>query len=385
MAAMQRSILDYLNTGEAFGLSSRVTIQAEECIAVGLDNGNDAAKITLLNDAGKAVSVRIPTAHRLAKTFQGGQGEVTYQLGDETGFWIGEAAIRNEGRALRVGSTATRIADARHAGFLAACLVEAMIAAGFAPGAYKLAIGFAVPNNEIIKESADSEKLVVAEETRNALRKHVRGSEWAITRTDERGRVISWSLTVRHLIPQAQSVGTFVSWAKAPNGATVTEYDALTILDIGGGDLQQTDISLKPYRMSSERRGDGTIDIARGLKELLPKAKFNDVTAQYALVSRQALISGKMQKISKEVDSVINTYGQDLVGKMLEIFQNTQRYMIITGGGVILLQDTISDVLNAAGLEAERDYFVVNHGLASVLNSVGALFAVLFMAANAKK
>ena len=127
------------------------------------------------------------------------------------------------------------------------------------------------------------------------------------------------------------------------------------------------------------------IDIARGLKALLPKAKFNDVTAQYALVSRQALISGKMQKIVREVDSVINSYGQDLVGKMLEIFQNTQRYMIITGGGVILLQDTIIDLLNASGLEPERDYFVVNHSLASVLNSSGALFSVLFMAANGKK
>jgi hypothetical protein len=92
-----------------------------------------------------------------------------------------------------------------------------------------------------------------------------------------------------------------------------------------------------------------------------------------------------MQKIFREVDSVINSYGQDLVGKMLEIFQNTQRYMIITGGGVILLQDTIIDLLTATGLEAERDYFVVNHGLASVLNSTGALFSVLFMAANGKK
>ncbi len=382
MAATHRSILDYLNGEESFGLSSRVTIRGEAYIAVGLDNGNDAVKITLLNDVGKAVSVRIPTAHRLAKTFQGGQGEVTFQLADEAPFWIGEAAIRNEGRALRVGSTAARIADARHAGFLAASLVEALLAAGFTPGAYQLAIGFAIPNSEIVKENADSDKLVVSEETRNALRKHVQGSEWPITRTDERGRVTNWTLTVRHLIPQAQSVGTFVSWAKAPNGITITDYDALTILDIGGGDLQQTDISLKPYRMSSERRGEGTIDIARGLRELLPKAKFNDVTAQYALVSRQALISGKMQKIDKEVQSVINTYGQDLVGKMLEIFQETRRFLVITGGGVILLQDTISDLLNAAGLESERDYFVVDHGLASVLNSAGALFAVLFMAAK---
>jgi hypothetical protein len=337
----------------------------------------------VLNDVGKAVTIRIPTAHQLAKTFQGGQGEVTYQLGDDTGFWIGEAAIRNAGRALRVGSTATRITDTRHASFLAGCLVEAMIAAGFAPGAYKLALGFAVPNSEIIKESPNSDKLIVSDETKAALWAHVQDKQWQITRTDERGKRTTWQLSVRHLVPQAQSVGTFVAWAKAPSGRTVTDYDALTILDVGGGDLQQTDITLKPaYRMASERRGDGTIDIARGLKQLLPKAKFNDVTAQYALITRQALISGKMQPIEKEVVSVIESYGQDLVGKMLEIVQETRRFLLITGGGVVLLKKPLLDMLDAAEVEAERDYFLVNRELASVLNSVGALFAVLFMAAK---
>lgn len=381
MAATTPTILHYLTSGEPFGLSSRVTLQGEECIAVGLDNGNDAAKISLLNDAGRPISVRIPTAHAVARTFQGGQGEVTYQLGDEPSFWIGAAAIRNEGRALRVGSTATRVTDTRHPGFLASCLVEALMEAGFEPGAHKLAIGFAVPNNEIVRESLD-DKLVVSEETRTTLRKHIRGQEWNVKRTDERGRVTDWNLVVRHLIPQGQSIGTFVVWGKAPNGATVTDYDALTILDVGGGDFQRTEISFKPYRMSSDRPGDGTIDIARGLIELLPKAKLNDVTAQYALVTRQALIGGKMHKIDKEVNSVINTYGQDLVGKMLSIFQNTRRYMIITGGGVILLHDIIVELLNAAGLEEGREYFVINHGLAAVVNSIGALFAVLFVAAK---
>jgi len=155
----------------------------------------------VLNDLGKAVTIRIPTAHQLAKTFQGGQGEVTYQLGDDASFWIGEAAIRNAGRALRVGSTATRITDTRHASFLAGCLVEAMIAAGFAPGAYELALGFAVPNSEIIKESPTSDKLIVADETKTALRTHVQDKAWQITRTDEAGKRTTWQLTVRHLVP----------------------------------------------------------------------------------------------------------------------------------------------------------------------------------------
>lgn len=376
------SILDHLHMEQSFPLSSRVTIQSEACIALGLDNGNDAVKIALLDDTGRALSVRTPTAHRLARTFQSGQGEVTYQLGNEVPYWIGEAAIRNEGRALRVGSTATRISDARHAGFLAATITEALIAAGYAPGAYLLAIGFAIPNNEIVRESANSERLVVAEETKEALRKHLRGNVWNVARTDVRGRATQWQLTVKHLAPQAQTVGTFVAWAKAPTGVTVTDYDAVTILDIGGGDLQQTDVTLKPYRMASERRGDGTIDIARGLKDLLPKARFNDVTAQYALVSRQALISGKMTRIDREVQTVINTYGADLVGKMLEIFQETRRFLIITGGGVILLHETLLDVLHAASKESGTDYLIVDCTLASTLNAVGALFAVLFAAAK---
>jgi hypothetical protein len=208
------------------------------------------------------------------------------------------------------------------------------------------------------------------------------GHTWTITRTDERGRAGSWSLTAKHLIPQAQSIGTFIAWGKAPTGMTVTDYDAVTILDIGGGDLQRTDVWLKPYRMTSTRIGDGTIDIARALRAKLPRAKLNDVTAQHGLVKCEALILGKMQKIGREVDQVLGTYGQDLVGQVLPILQDTRRYAIITGGGAVLLRDMLLERLAAVGKQQEHDFLLVNHGLASALNSVGALFAVLFLAAK---
>ena len=72
----------------------------------------------------------------------------------------------------------------------------------------------------------------------------------------------------------------------------------------------------------------------------------------------------------------------DLVGKMLEIVQETRRFLLITGGGVVLLKKPLRAMLDAAEVEADRDYFLVNQDLASVLNSVGALFAVLFMTAK---
>jgi hypothetical protein len=93
---------------------------------------------------------------------------------------------------------------------------HALMTTGFAPGAYKLAIGFAVPNSEIVKESADSEKLSVCEETKNALRKPARGCEWAVTRTDECGRLTSWILMVRHLILQAQMARGYPSSQDQP-------------------------------------------------------------------------------------------------------------------------------------------------------------------------
>lgn len=382
MTVTQRSILDHLLTGESFGLTSQVTIQGQEAVAIGLDNGNDAAKATVLNSAGRAVSIRVPTAHQPATAFQSGTGEVTYQLDDGLGFWIGEVAIRNEGEALRVGPTAQRFADARQQPFIGAVVVEALIAAGYAPGAYPIALGFAIPNTEIVRESSDSDKLVVCEETRNALKKRLRGNAWQITRTDERGRATSWTLTVQHLLPQAQSVGAFIAWSKAPNGTKAIDYDTLTILDIGGGDLHKTDIWLKPYRLSTERIGSGTIDIARALIKRLPKARLNDVTAQHALVARQALISGRMQNVSSEVDEMLQMHGHTLVGRMLPTFQDTRRYVIVTGGGAILLREPIVDVLAAAGKDQEQDYLLVDRRLASVLNSAGALFAVLFMAAR---
>jgi hypothetical protein len=145
-----------------------------------------------------------------------GMGEVTYQVGAGAGFWIGEVAIRNEGEALRVGPTVQRFADARQQPFVGAVLVETLIAAGYAPGAYALALGFAIPNTEIVRESSDSEKLIVAEETRQTLKKHLQGQRWQITRTDARGRAAHWTLRVQHLLPQAQSVCTFIAWSKAP-------------------------------------------------------------------------------------------------------------------------------------------------------------------------
>ena len=68
--------------------------------------------------------------------------------------------------------------------------------------------------------------------------------------------------------------------------------------------------------------------------------------------------------------------------QVLPILQDNRRYVIITGGGAVLLRDMLLDRLATVGKTQGEDFLLVNHGLASVLNAVGALFAVLFLAAK---
>jgi hypothetical protein len=361
-------------------LTSQVAIQGQPCLAIGYDNGNDAAKVALLTDQGRLATLRIPTAYRTAQIIRGGTGVTTYQHDDGLPFWIGAAALDHEGDALPIGPTPQRLADPRQRAFIAAVLVEALVQAGYPSGSYDLALGIAVPNGEIVRE-AQGDKLGVAEPTRAAL-KTLRGAAQAIRRTDQRGRESVWTLTVRHLIPQAQSIGTFLAWSRTPTGSTVTDVEALTVIDIGGGDLQRTDISVNPYRMATQHLGTGTVGIARALATAFPHLGLNDVQAQQALVSRSLRSAGRRQEITAQVAAAIATHGQDVIGRVLPILQQQQRYVLLTGGGAVLLRDLLIERAAAVGKAQPDDYALIDPKQAALLNAAGALFAVLFAAAK---
>ncbi len=383
---MDDTILDHLNHDQRFvtargPITSRVSFGDQDIVAIGCDNGNDALKLAILNDKGKLITRRTPTAYTRAQQVRGGTGITTYQVGEGTPFWIGAAALDHDGDALPIGPTPQRLDDPRQRDFIIACLVEGLVEAGYKPGAYDLALGFAIPNDEIVLEER-GDRLGVEERTKQALKKYLRGSTQQIRRTDERGRVGEWTLTLQRLLPQAQSVGTFVCWSRTPTGVAVTDVEALTILDIGGGDLQKTEININPYRMTTQHLGAGTIGIARALKARFPRMNLSDVAAQQALVTKKLRISGRNQDISKDVAEAIATTGQDLIGRMLPILQQQSRYVLTTGGGTVLLHDALVERTAKIGKRAGSDYAIINHGQSSVLNAVGALFAVLFAAAK---
>jgi hypothetical protein len=235
--SVDSTILDHLNHDQRFvtargPITSRVCFGDQDIVAIGADNGNDALKLAILSEKGKLITQRTPTAYTRSQQVRGGTGITTYQVGEGTPFWIGAAALDHNGDALPIGPTPQRLDDPRQRDFIIACLVEGLVAAGYKPGIYDLALGFAIPNDEIVLEER-RDRLGVEEKTKQALKMYLRGSTHQIKRTDERGREGEWTLTLQRLLPQAQSVGTFVCCSRTPTGLAVTDVDVLTILDIG--------------------------------------------------------------------------------------------------------------------------------------------------------
>ncbi len=353
-----------------------------EALAVGGDNGNDAFKGATLAPDGTLVTIRIPTAFRDAVAVQAGKQEVSYCVGNETPFWIGETALGHDGDDLPIGPTRQRLIDGRMRSFIAACLVELLYTAGYPPGEYAVVLGFAIPNGEIVpqRDADGTERLGVNKETREALEEHVKGATWPVKRIDVDGEGTAWTIRVLSVMPQAQTAGTVLACTKAPSGRTVTDLEGMKVIDIGGGDLQETDVSIDPYQMIGRRAGDGTIRLARALTEKFPKVTWNSVLAQQALISGKLMTSGRTRDISAEVEAVKAGPGQALISAILPTLRQSRRFVVITGGGVLLLHDQLITRLALEDKTPDDDYLLINHGLSSLMNAIGAFFGVLFLA-----
>ncbi len=395
MARQQTIVQELITADEAgvparFGVRSTVRIGRQQGIVIGLDNGNDALKIAVLMTDGTLITLRIPTAYREAELIRGGESEVSYSVDGSPAFWIGDTALRHDGDDLPIGPTKQRITDPRLRHLIGAGLVELLHAAGYEPGSHNIILGLAIPNTEIVpvrgEGEGEGERLGVDPNTREVLEKHLKGVTWSVERTGADGGATSWQLTLITVMPQAQTTGTLVAVTKAPNGATVTDVEEMDIVDIGGGDLQLTTVQIKPtYRMTTRRLGDGTIRVARALKDKFPRHELNDVAAQQALITKRLLVSGRQRQIDTEVEEVLNSQGQAIIGTVLPVLRQSRRFVTITGGGVILLHDLLKPRLDADSKKRGEDYELINHGIASVVNSIGVLFAVIFRAAAASK
>ncbi len=393
-----RTILQELIAAEEAGtrakFSARSTVRlsrTQQGLLVGLDNGNDALKLAVLTSDGTLFTLRVPTAYREAEIIRGGEHEVSYRMNGSSDFWIGDVALRHDGDDLPIGPTKQRIIDARLRALMGASLVELLHTAGYEAGPYHIIVGFAIPNTEIVPLRSEDgedgeERMGVDPETRTVLESHLRGARWVVERTAIDGAVARWDLDLVTVFPQAQTAGTLIAVTKAPNGATVTNVEEMDIIDIGGGDLQLTTVQITPtYRMITRRLGDGTIRVARALKAKFPRHELNDVAAQEALIQRRLLVSGRRRNIDTEVNDVLDSQGQAIIGTVLPQLRQSSRFVTITGGGVILLHDLLMPRLDADSKVRGEDYELINHGIASVCNAVGVLFGLIFKATAVAK
>lgn len=384
----QAAIIHILNEAVESGVNPQfavpplVKMGRQQGYVIGLDNGNDAIKLAMLSQSGELFTLRIPTAHRLAEVIRGGASEVEYRVDGSQPFWIGETALRHDGDDLPIGPTKQRLIDLRLRHLIGAAIVELLVAAGYGPGEYPIVLGFAIPNTEIISEEK-TEQLGVDPETRRVLEAYLKHAVWKVRRTDDTGADATWTLSILGVLPQAQTAGTLIVVTKAPNGATATDIAEMDIIDIGGGDLQHTTVQIKPvYRMTTRRLGDGTIRIARALKDMFPRYQLTDVSAQQALIRQTLLVSGRQRSIAQEVRDAINGQGQAIIGTVLPVLRQSRRFTTLTGGGVILLHDLLTPRLAAEAKMAGEDYLIINHGIASVSNAIGVMFGVIFRAAG---
>ncbi|HMQ30429.1 MAG TPA: hypothetical protein PKD53_06845 [Chloroflexaceae bacterium] len=305
----------------AFLVRPTVRIGSSTLVPVAIDNGNDALKGAVLRrdqalPEGEGVrslltTLRVPTAFALAQTIQGRQ-EVTYSC-DGVSFWTGGVALAHGGDALRLGPTIQRLDDERQRWFIGAGIVELLREAGYAHGEYAIALTLAVPNTEIVIERDEKgvEQLTLDARTRESLARHLKGKSWTIDRLDDAQQPETWTIRVATVLPQAQTAGTVVALTRAPNGKLVSDIAGLRVIDIGGGDLHVCEVVFSPAQMINRRPGDGTIRIARALRNdrFFAGVIRNDVEAQQALVRQTVTRASRSVSISAEVQQAVASKG----------------------------------------------------------------------------
>ena len=353
-----------------------------QAVLFSLDNGNDAFKGTVRRaDEASFCTQRITTAYAPARTIRLGERIATWQVQIEgevhasEAFWMGEdAASAEQAESLPIGLTAERLEDSRYRHFLCACLVETLFQAHYSPdGDHALFMSLGVPNEEV-------EHHGVREEVKGALR-HLLDKRMVVQRTDPSGQTTTWSLKVVEIAPYAQTCGSFFAWYYTLDGTPVeTDIVEFVVLDFGGGHLHQCDIQIvhragktPSLRMAAKLLGEGTVGMARALKEALrgayPGLSLTDVEAQQVLISGYVTAGGRRTPVQGIVREIVQARAQHTYTTILPVLQRSRSYLMFTGGGTILLAESLQRLV--ATKRQPTDVLFVPPSLASVLNSIG--------------
>lgn len=344
-------------------------------LIVAVDNGNDAFKGALMAaQSPRLVTVRIVTAYAPAKTIRAGEDRPAFRVNGSESFWIGEEAVGSPHcESLPIGTTTERLPDARFQSFFAACLVDLLREAGYAPGTYPLFLSLGIPNEELTLQG-------VRPEVSRTLRE-LFGTPFVVERSDEQGRCSTWRLSLAELIPYPQSFGTFATWYYTRDGRPIeTTVVRHVTLDIGGGQFHDCEVDLDArsdgrvkLRMAASLLGEGTIALARAARETIraryPGIQLSDAEAQQMLLTRQVVVGGHRTAVDELVVEVIAARAHNLFARMLPLVQEGRNFLLFTGGGAALLEEQLRAIVLPT--RAAHQYLFVPRSLAPVLNAVG--------------
>ena len=354
---------------------TRLTERETPALIVAIDNGNDAFKGAVMHASlPQIVTTRIITAYAPARTIRMGEGITAYQVNGSEWFWIGDEAVSTQkSEGLPVGLTPERLPDDRFQSYLAACLVELLLKAGFEAGSYALYASFGIPNEEMTLRGAKPEVMA-------ALRLLLQ-TPFDVQRTDERGQTSQWHLCLAELSPYPQSFGSFAAWYYTVDGRPIeTSIVRHVTLDIGGGQFHDCEVDLHAQgdgriklRMAANLLGDGTITIARAAREAIrsrhASIHLSDAEAQQVLLSRKVIVGGHRIAVDEVIEEVITARSQNLFTRMLPLIQEGRNFLLFTGGGSVLLEKELRSLVMPT--RTPREYLFVPAELSPVLNVIG--------------
>jgi hypothetical protein len=352
-----------------------------QAIIISIDNGNDALKGALLHARDPRLSsVRIATAYAPARTLRAGEDVTTWQVNGSEPFWIGnDALVADQAESLPIGMTEERLADLRFRHFLCACLIELLIQAGYAAqpsewqGYYDLYLGLGIPPEELDLRGP-------TETVRRALAGLLH-TPCNVRRRDEQGQVTTWTLRLDEIIPYPQTFAAFIAWYYTPDGLPIeTEIVKHITLDIGGGHVHACQVDLlhqvagRPkLRMSASFVGEGTIGMARAVREALRAryagVRLSDVQSQQVLLNGAVTLEGRRVRVDEMVAEVISARAQHLMTQLLPFLQGQQSFVMVTGGGSLLLSRHLRRLVSTR--RSLHNVLFVPDEFAPVLNAVG--------------
>jgi hypothetical protein len=97
--------------------------------------------------------------------------------------------------------------------------------------------------------------------------------------------------------------------------------------------------------------------------------RLSDAEAQHVLVSGYVTIGGRRTNVQDLVATIVRARSQKLLTHMRHLLQEDQTFLMFTGGGAILLENSLHALVSTK--RSNQSFLFVPRNFSSVLNAIG--------------